>query len=175
MEILRNEDLEDLYEEKNFSRLHSIVCGIATDDLRRAAKAFPELIDRTDSRGLTPLWYAALHGDLDSVCTLLENGAGPGSVELPVLWAAVDSRDLDCVEALWRAGASLDAPTIECKIKSVHECFERYFDPGWYELRTTKAKVYSIDHFLVHAGFDYNFKTTLRGETPNVLREETRG
>lgn len=157
-------DLDDICEEQGFSGLHSTVCKLSCGDLKAQASAFPELLDHVDCKGLTPLHYAALLGDSNAVHILLKHGAMTGTSTLPVLWAAVAGLNLQCVEMLVEAGASLNIPTFDSEFDVAHEIFEDYVsgvafsDQPW---RQMDPDILAIDYVLLKAGFDGNARQYL--------------
>lgn len=157
-EITPTMDFDDICEEHGFSRLHSIVCNLTKGDLNSEARAFPDLLDRVDGRGLTPLWYAALRGDSKAIRILLECGANVRGSRLPVMWAAINAIHIDglnseCVKILIEAGACLDAPRDGCKIVDVHEILTDYLK---YMARYDTSKHFSVNQLVVDSGFDFD-------------------
>lgn len=71
--------------------------GLNGRKLAEALKEHPHLTDSPDTRGNTPLIWAATRGDKDDLQELLRYGASTG---WDALYAPVNSSRLDCTAAL---------------------------------------------------------------------------
>ena len=97
----------DYLEEQNFNLAHEIVLGLNGRRLADAIEERPNLTDSPDSRGNTPLIWAATRGDTASLQELLQHGA---SVEFRnnngwnALYTAVNHSRLDCTTTLLSYG-----------------------------------------------------------------------
>ena len=99
---------DDDLEEREFSKLHRIVLGIASLDLSAELATYYTEIDYVDSEGFTPLIWAARRGDNIAVDLLLKAGANPNihtSLGDTALEFAARS-SLVCVRMLLEAGAN---------------------------------------------------------------------
>ncbi|KAF3115005.1 hypothetical protein TWF706_007136 [Orbilia oligospora] len=65
------------FEAFVMTKLHKIVIGIETGDLNEELKGYfgLSLIDKSDKMGRTPLMWAVMRGDLETIEILLQNGA----------------------------------------------------------------------------------------------------
>ncbi|KAF3137386.1 hypothetical protein TWF594_007516 [Orbilia oligospora] len=65
------------FEAFVMTKLHKIVIGIETGDLNEELKGYLglSLIDKSDKMGRTPLMWAAMRDDLETIEILLQNGA----------------------------------------------------------------------------------------------------
>lgn len=98
----------------DFTYLHSLVVGIHHSDLDSTLlnPRYRNLLDTPDAYGRTPLFWAALRGDLSKVTALLAAGADHSKTDLErrlPLHAAIQSGSVRCVEILLRRGSSVHA------------------------------------------------------------------
>lgn len=97
----------DFLEEQNFNLAHQIVLGLNGRRLAEAVEECPNLTDCPDTRGNTPLIWAATRGDTASLQELLKHGA---SVDFRnnngwnALYTAVNHSRLDCAATLLSYG-----------------------------------------------------------------------
>ena len=97
----------DFLEEQNFNLAHQIVLGLNGRRLADAIEERPNLTDSPDTRGNTPLIWAATRGDTASLQELLKHGA---SVDFRnnngwnALYTAVNHSRLDCTATLLSYG-----------------------------------------------------------------------
>ena len=97
----------DFLEEQNFNLAHEIVLGLNGRRLADAIEERPSLTDSPDTRGNTPLIWAATRGDTASLQELLKHGA---SVDFRnnngwnALYTAVNHSRLDCTTTLLSYG-----------------------------------------------------------------------
>lgn len=97
----------DFLEEQNFNLAHQIVLGMNGRRLADAIEEHPNLTDSPDTRGNTPLMWAATRGDTASLQELLKHGA---SVDFRnnngwnALYTAVNNSRLDCTATLLSYG-----------------------------------------------------------------------
>lgn len=97
----------DFLEEQNFNHVHQIVLGLNGRNLAEALKERPHLTDCPDTRGNTPLIWAATRGDTENLQELLKHGA---STELRnnngwnALYTAVNHSRLECTAILLSYG-----------------------------------------------------------------------
>ena len=97
----------DFLEEQNFNLAHEIVLGLNGRRLADAIEERPNLTDSPDTRGNTPLIWAARRGDTASLQELLKHGA---SVDFRnnngwnALYTAVNHSRLDCTTTLLSYG-----------------------------------------------------------------------
>jgi ankyrin repeat protein len=68
-------DVNDALEEQEFTLIHRIVLGRSSRNLTEELAEHPDLLDRPDSKGRTPLYWAVWCGDFESVRLLLQHGA----------------------------------------------------------------------------------------------------
>ena len=103
------EQLQTLFPDQGYleglhlTLLHSTVIGLNHLDLASLVSSLPRsAIDDVDSRGRTPLFWAARRGDFAKVSLLIEHGADPNkptSAGYTPLTAAIDSEDEACIRA----------------------------------------------------------------------------
>ena len=70
-------DETDFMETRQFTTIHKIVLGILKRSLRDELKMSTALVNSTDSMGRTPLAWATIRDDLQTVATLLAFDADP--------------------------------------------------------------------------------------------------
>ncbi|EGX48127.1 hypothetical protein AOL_s00081g123 [Orbilia oligospora ATCC 24927] len=65
------------FDALEMTKLHKIIIGIETGDLREELKGYLglSLIDKSDKMGRTPLMWAVIRNDLETIEILLKNGA----------------------------------------------------------------------------------------------------
>ncbi|KAK0652667.1 hypothetical protein B0T16DRAFT_443837 [Cercophora newfieldiana] len=103
------------FESWEFSRLHRIVLGLEPGgDLTREilSCSSPSMLDELDSRGRTPLYWAALRGDENAVKQLLLGGANPriaDSLGVTPLHVATNAPSPRCIELLVLGGSDVRA------------------------------------------------------------------
>ncbi|KAK0717366.1 ankyrin repeat-containing domain protein [Lasiosphaeria miniovina] len=106
---------DEIYDHVNLTPLHRIVLGLNSADLEAQLGLSAKDIDMVDSRGRTPIWWAAEQGDIAKLKILLRWGADcnkpDASLWMP-LHAALAFGDDDCVEELLAYGAVVDAADI---------------------------------------------------------------
>jgi ankyrin repeat protein len=94
-------------EEQNFNLAHQIVLGLNGRKLAEALEERPHLTDSPDTRGNTPLMWAATRGDTENLQQLLKHGA---SIDFRnnngwnALYTAVNHSRLDCTATLLSYG-----------------------------------------------------------------------
>lgn len=98
----------------DFNYIHNLVVGIHHADLEAALLKpnYRQLLDCPDAYGRTPLFWAAIRGDVGKVKTLLAAGADHTKTDLErrsPLHAALQSGNISCVETLLRRGSSVHA------------------------------------------------------------------
>ena len=96
----------------DFSYLHQIVVGEISVDLNTALQSRLTEIDALDIQARTPLHWAALRGDSQSLETLLLAGANAHLQDKEGrsgLHSALQSGNVKCVKMLLMAGSSIDA------------------------------------------------------------------
>lgn len=77
------EDVYELFGDTDhldtleFNKLHRIVLGLDSSDLESVLREGDFDVDAVDSKGRTPLWWAASRGDVVTTRLLLEFGASP--------------------------------------------------------------------------------------------------
>ena len=97
----------DFLEEQNFNLAHQIVLGLNGRRPAEAVEERPNMIDSPDTRGNTPLIWAATRGDTASLQELLKHGA---SVDFRnnngwnALYTAVNHSRRDCTVTLLSYG-----------------------------------------------------------------------
>ena len=72
-------DFNEIMEEQHFTLIHRIILGCSSYNLADALHEVPELIDVADVFGRTPLYWAVLQDDLESMKILLVHGADLGA------------------------------------------------------------------------------------------------
>ena len=103
--------VDDLMDEQQFNIIHKIILGLADSrDLSEECREHPELVDESDLRGRTPLWWAALRHDLDSCGVLLGFGSDPNTFDYQgetIMQNAAASTQADLVQLLLDHGANV--------------------------------------------------------------------
>ncbi|KAL9635454.1 MAG: hypothetical protein Q9164_003450 [Protoblastenia rupestris] len=97
----------DFLEEQNFNLAHQIVLGLNGRKLAEALNERPHLTDSPDTRGNTPLIWAATRGDTESLEELLKYGASinfRNNNGWNALHTAVNHSRLDCTAILLSYG-----------------------------------------------------------------------
>lgn len=97
----------DFLEEQNFNHLHEIVLGLNGRKLAEALQEWPHLTDSPDTRGNTPLIWAATRGDTENLKELLKYGASTdfrNDNGWNALYTAVNHSRLDCTAVLLSYG-----------------------------------------------------------------------
>ena len=107
-------DWNNLFSRTGFSELHKIVYGISSRSLDAEIEARPEELDRPDSLGLTPLWYACWLGDSNHLHILIRHGADVNSASIPPICAAAWNGSYELVKQLLNAGALIRDEQIDC-------------------------------------------------------------
>ena len=100
---------QDFLEEQNFNLAHHIVLGLNGRPLAEALKERPYLTDSPDTRGNTPLIWAATRGDMGHLRELLRHGASTdyrNNNGWNALYTAVNHSRLDCTATLLTYGYS---------------------------------------------------------------------
>lgn len=93
----------DFLEDQNFNLAHQIVLGLNGRKLADALKERPQLTDAPDTRGNTPLIWAAIRGDSENLQELLKYGADVdfrNNNGWNALYAAVNHSRLNCTSTL---------------------------------------------------------------------------
>ena len=162
LKTLSNVDWNEYCEERGFSELHKIVCGISDQDLDAEAHSHPGNINKLDEEGgKTPVWYASHLGNANMVRILLDHAADPNLCDPPPIWAAIRNGNLQCVELLLESGVKIRLPT-------QHTAGPRqFYDPVEFEERISKD-ILAIDRLLIQHKVDYNLQS-LRGNTALML------
>ena len=97
----------DCTRARLFSNLHKIVLEVSGTSLQAELESSTACIDLDDAHNRTPLWWATIRDDLDSVETLLSFGANPNITssegESPLHFASSAA----VCRALLSAGASV--------------------------------------------------------------------
>ena len=137
---------DDYIEERRFSKLHKIILGITSDTLidEFNIQGLHPDINAVDSKGMTPLMWAARRNNDAHMDLLLKAGADPNILDnwkVSALLHASRSSSLKCVRILLRTGANRTQKT-------------RYDDSALhYGMYTNNVQLVSS---LVEAGIDVN-------------------
>ncbi len=107
-------DMDECFQERQFTILHKIVLGLLRvhRDLDVELSASTSMINAPDSRGKTPLAWAAQCGHTSALVTLLRHGANPTIVTdkgWTALHYAAAAPTPDCLSILLEHGASVTA------------------------------------------------------------------
>eukprot|EP01064_Diplonema_japonicum_P000907 TRINITY_DN105_c1_g6_i1.p1 TRINITY_DN105_c1_g6~~TRINITY_DN105_c1_g6_i1.p1 ORF type:complete len:805 (+),score=188.29 TRINITY_DN105_c1_g6_i1:820-3234(+) len=102
--------------------------------------SYPHLLEEQHPiTGFTPLIHCVVHGYLDGVCLLLENGASPNAKAgmSPLIMCTLHGRDLGILNQLLDAGASAEETTSDgrrplhiCAHNGMSDAFELLADRG---------------------------------------------
>ena len=102
--LLAFSSYEDYVKKFNLSLVHESVLGIHHRDIVLLIEQRPDCaLDKKDTFGQTPLYWAALRADTQAVSYLLRAGADASSRNLRgagILTAALMSRDVSCVRMI---------------------------------------------------------------------------
>ena len=94
-------------ENLGFSALHNILFGFWQGHIEEQLSKTPEMVNATDSLGISALSWAAQRGDIQAVHILLEHGADPNLCDCndvsPLSWS-VQSPTPECTKLLLAAG-----------------------------------------------------------------------
>jgi ankyrin repeat protein len=105
-------EYSDYLDERGLTPIHTIVLGISGASLDDYLSLSAADIDKKDVMGKTPLYFAAVRGDLDAVSTLLRHDADP-NVTSDALWTPLNeaaiSSNYKSFRPLLVAGARVDA------------------------------------------------------------------
>ena len=145
-------DSTDYEETRGFSTLHKIVLGLSTKDLDSELYDPLVSINPVDSAGVTPLKWAVVRNDYDTVEKLLRHGADPNIRDVNGSTAIYDVHDVKICNALIDGNADLHHKTAAYGRTCVHEVCRRGDFP---EVIAT----------MVAAGADLDAKNA-DGETP---------
>ena len=163
--LLPQVDWDDIFEERGFSELHKIVCGLSDKDLIWEARAHPGDLNTVTSAGRTPLCLAGLLGKENDIRILLDHGALLDSDHgLRPIDAFFFSRKPQCLEVLLDAGIRITR--------------EDVLD-GWWPLVSPNSirpinytsiidSILAVDRLLLDQDFDINIQD--RGFIPLMCR-----
>jgi ankyrin repeat protein len=105
-------EYSDYLDERGLTPVHKIVLGISNASLDDYLNLSTADIDKKDVMGKTPLHFAAVRGDVDTVSILLQHEADP-NVTSDALWTplheAAISSNYKTFRPLLMAGADVDA------------------------------------------------------------------
>ena len=100
---------QDVLLQRQFSRVHLAVFGLNNFDIAQVLEQDSSGINKLDSHGRTPLYWAARRGDSSMVKVLLGYGADPNYGTSPIAWSCGDRYEApNCLESLLEAGADPD-------------------------------------------------------------------
>jgi len=103
------------FEDQQFTSLHKIVLGAVKNDLKAQLQLTTSNIDQQDSKGRTPIAWAAARGDEKCVRILLSFGADPeiscDTGNNPLL-RSVRAKSTECVKLLLEYGANVQARSV---------------------------------------------------------------
>ena len=156
-DLIPNFPWHEYKEDKRFTLLHEIVCGISGLDLDSALRTHLADIDRLDYKGRSPLEYAVHFGNITAVQTLLRRGANPMlSNGAPVREALSlgSAKTVEMTELLLHFGATVNC-RVQCETARVWMETTTLFGDPW---------VLALDKLLIEHGMDVNHQTN-RGET----------
>lgn len=98
----------DYLSTRSFTVVHKIVLGLISTDLDPYLLGSTKEIDTKDSRGRTPLSWAAARGDEESVTTLLRHGANPNIPDVCGHFPIHYVQNTACAKALLEHNARLN-------------------------------------------------------------------
>ncbi|KAL9101752.1 MAG: hypothetical protein Q9163_003028 [Psora crenata] len=155
--MLRNQDeLDDL----RLSTLHRIVLGFLFKDLRTVLEAAAmDLVNTVDARGRTPLFWAVLRNQQESVDLFLEFGANPDIKDLNG-FAAIDLVQSTTVcKSLLRAKATNNTNPACWDRSTTHQIIKRNFNVDLINC------LFDVIDCLFDAGFNIDARD-IDNETP---------
>lgn len=145
----------DYLETRGLSILHKIVLGIIPKNLEAELKISTACIDMGDARKRTPLAWAVIRDDLETVETLLAFGADPKLVDefgdAPLSF----SKSVEVCNALLKAGANVNYRTKFYQRNALHQLCRGHVNVEVVDL-------------LIHAGIEFNMRDIDR-ETPLMI------
>lgn len=152
-------------QTRGFSTLHKIVLGILYKDLETELATSTAAINIGDSKNMTPLCWATIRNDLQTVKTLLAFGANPNVADRWGRTPMYFARSIDVCKTLLHAGEDILVCGKTYGRSALHQQFK--ITGRWYLESDT---VDTID-ILVNAGIDINAQDN-DGETPllNAVR-----
>lgn len=154
--------LDEVPDDLEFTTVHRIVLRMSNLDLEEFLSEHPQVLDKPDLLGRTPLWWAVRRDDMTSSNALLAHGADPNIANAAgrsPLHNAAAQGNLALVGALLTHGAD------------VHKCSFEGKTPlqvvGVYGVR--EEGVLAVMRELLDAGSDVNARDSY-GRTPISLR-----
>ena len=72
-------DIDEFVQSQQYTVIHKIVLGISKLQLSHYLETSTDGINKPDTRGYSPLWWASVTGDENTVRTLLSYGADPNA------------------------------------------------------------------------------------------------
>lgn len=78
-DILTSVDIDEFVQSQQYTVVHKIVLGISKLQLSHYLETSTNDINKPDARGYSPLWWASIKGDENTVRTLLSYGADPNA------------------------------------------------------------------------------------------------
>lgn len=76
-DVLTYVDIDEFVQSQQYTVIHKIVLGISKLQLSQYLETSTDGINKPDTRGYSPLWWASVKGDENTVRTLLSYGADP--------------------------------------------------------------------------------------------------
>ena len=161
IDIAHGVDWNELCAMNGFSKLHKIVYGITSQPLEAEIEARPEDLDRPDSIGLTPLWYACWLGNSNHIRFLIHHGADVNNARIPPICAAVSSGSYDSVEQLLNAGALVPDRLLD---DFYYTLMHRLNRPGDHV-----EDILAIDKALFGRCLNINHRPSIYGAAPPLI------
>ena len=158
-------DINETLEEQDFTSVHRIILGRSSRSLADELETHPDLIDRPDSLGRTPLYWAVWRDDMEAVKILLHHGANITAV-------AKDGDNIFHLIAMSRVGQemfSLIKPNfshIEYPINTLSNCLNAQNESGitpW--LYTVQFNLGNLLNFFL----DYELNLTTKAGVRKTL------
>lgn len=149
----------DYFDDRGFTTLHKIVLGLNHKDLKSELETSTAALNIFDSRGRTPLCWAAIRNEEGAVRTLLDYKSNPNILD------NLGHTPLDFVQSVAICRLLLDAGVDKNARKATYgrSALHHFCQRG--VCRTLHDNTIGVIDMLIHAGFDVNVRNA-DGETP---------